>query len=631
MMIAARQTRCRILRATSCRSNNIHRRIGVLPNATNTHTRTVRCFASLPPEGKDNNDDDLWSSSKVNAFVGHSFPDFIEGWNRDVFRKVGFGLCGLTATVAAAPVVFLGSAAVAAPMSFAPAALVGLVTAGYWKIGLQDIKQNSHAIRRNFPVIGNVRYIFETIRPELRQYIVESDSDGRPFSRLKRAQIYQRAKNVNDTLPFGTRLDVYETNHEWACHSMYPVSITDEEAKRCVVGASEFGTTKPYSASIFNISAMSYGALSDNAIRALNRGAQLGGFFHNTGEGGVSHYHRECGGDIVWNVGTGYFGCGSGEGGNRVFEPALMKETIDECEGRIKMIEIKLSQGAKPGHGGLLPKSKITKSIAEARKLPYPPTGDCHSPARHSSFNNHRELVEFIASVREVSGGLPVGVKMCVGDPAEVAAFVRAMVEIGQGPDFITVDGAEGGTGAAPPELTDHIGLPLEEGLVLVRNLLVGAGLKDKIKINAAGRITSGFSIVKTIALGADITSAARAFMMSLGCIQALKCNTNTCPTGITTQNPELMFGLDPKEKAVRVYHYHTKTVQSASDIVGIIGHDSFSKLSPKDIMRRVRQGQVATLSTVFPEVEVGSFLEGNGPERMQDMWDRKVSRRWIY
>jgi len=537
-------------------------------------------------------------------------------------------LCGLTATVAASPAVLSASVT---PMTFAPAAVLGILTAGYWSIGLQDIKQDSHAIRRNFPVIGNMRYILETIRPELRQYIVESDSDGRPFSRLQRAQIYQRAKNVNDTLPFGTRLDVYATNHEWACHSMYPLAVTDENAKRCVVGATEYGTKQPYSASIFNISAMSYGALSDNAILALNRGAQLGGFYHNTGEGGVSQFHRQCGGDIVWNVGTGYFGCGSGEGDKRVFEPAIMKETIDDCQGKIKMIEIKLSQGAKPGHGGLLPKSKITKSIAEARKLQYPPTGDCHSPARHSSFSNHHELVEFISHVREVSGGLPVGVKMCVGDPAEVAAFVRAIAEMGQGPDFITVDGAEGGTGAAPPELTDHLGLPLEEGLVLVRNLLVGAGLKDRIKINATGRITSGFSIVKNIALGADITSAARAFMMSLGCIQALKCNTNTCPTGITTQNPELMFGLNPETKAIRVYHYHSKTVQSASDIVGIIGHDAFSKLSPKDIMRRVRQGKVATLSTAFPEIQPNSLLEGSAPERMQDMWDNRTSHRWIY
>ena len=348
-------------------------------------------------------------------------------------------------------------------------------------------------------------------------------------------------------------------------------------------------------------------------------------------EGGVSHNHRAGSGDIVWNVGTGYFGCGSGENEKRVFEPSIMKETIDECSGQIKMIEIKLSQGAKPGHGGLLPRAKITQKIAEARKLPFPPTGDCHSPARHSSFNNARELVEFLAHVREVSGGIPVGVKMCVGDPAEVATFCKAIVEIGTGPDFITVDGAEGGTGAAPPELTNYMGLPLEEGLVLVRNLLIGAGLKDKIVINASWHIYSGFSIVKTIALGADITSAARAFMMSLGCIQALKCNTNKCPTGIATQNKELMFGLCPEEKSLRVFHYHLKTVQSASDIVGIIGHDTFSKISPKDSMRRVRQGEVATLSECFPEVNEGCLLNGTAPERLQDIWNNGTARRWIY
>jgi glutamate synthase domain-containing protein 2 len=337
---------------------------------------------------------------------------------------------------------------------------------------------------------------------------------------------------VDDTIPFGTRRNVYEVHHEWACHSMWPTVIKDEAAKRAVIGAAEYGTTKPYSASVLNISGMSYGAISDNAILALNQGAKMGNFYQNTGEGGVSRFHLQGGGDLVWNVGTGYFGCGSGKGANRVFEPALMKETIDAGEGRIKMIEIKLSQGAKPGHGGILPMAKITQEIATTRKLDFPATGDCHSPARHSSFNNAHELVAFIARVREISGGLPVGIKMCVGEPADVASLCKAIVEIGNGPDFITVDGAEGGTGAAPPELSNSVGLPLEEGLVLVRNMLVGSGLKDKTKINASGRIVSGFSLVRTIALGADITSAARAFMMSLGCIQALKCNTNKCPTG---------------------------------------------------------------------------------------------------
>lgn len=589
----------------------------------------VRCFASLPQEDK-KEDNDLWSQSRVAAFVGHSFPDFIEVWDRDVFRKVGYGLCSATAGAAVFPLAVMGTSAVG-PMSFLPASVLGFLTAGYWRVGLKDIEQDSHAIRRNFPVIGNLRYIAETIRPELRQYIVESDMDGRPYSRLRRAQIYQRAKNVNDTLPFGTRRDVYETNHEWACHSMYPKTITSEEARRCTIGTSDFGTTQPYSASVFNISAMSYGAISDNAILALNQGAKLGNFYHNTGEGGVAEPHRACGGDIVWNVGTGYFGCGSGEAEKRVFEPSVMKETIEEANGQIKMIEIKLSQGAKPGHGGLLPRSKITKKIAEARKLPFPPVDDCHSPARHSSFNDPWEMVEFINLVRETSGGLPVGIKLCVGSPSEFGNLCRAMVETGNGPDFITVDGAEGGTGAAPPELSDSVGLPLEEGLVTVRNMLVGAGLRDKVKINASARVTSGFSIVRAIALGADITSAARAFMMSLGCIQALKCNTNKCPTGIATQNKKLMFGLDPEEKAARVYHYHKKTMESASDIVGIIGHESFAEMSPKDIMRRVKQGEVATLAECFPEVKPGALLKGDAPERLQHVWDHRTSQRWIY
>jgi len=381
---------------------------------------------------------------------------------------------------------------------------------------------------------------------------VESDNDGRPFDRLHRNQIYQRAKNVDDTIPFGTRRDVYDVHHEWACHSMWPTAITDEAGKRVTIGAATYGTGKPYSASVLNISGMSYGAISDNAILALNQGARMGNFYHNTGEGGVSRFHLQGGGDLVWNVGTGYFGCGSGTGANRVFEPAGMKETIDSSDGRIKMIEIKLSQGAKPGHGGILPKAKITQEIATTRKLDFPPTGDCHSPARHSSFSNAYELVEFIARVREISGGIPVGIKMCVGEPGDVATLCKAMVEIGNGPDFISVDGAEGGTGAAPPELSNSVGLPLEEGLVCVRNFLVGAGLKDKTMINASGRIGSGFSLVRTAALGADITCAARSFMLSLGCIQALKCNTNKCPTGIATLNKELMYGLDPELKTSR-------------------------------------------------------------------------------
>jgi len=475
------------------------------------------------------------------------------------------------------------------------------------------------------------------VRPELRQYIVESDFDGRPLTRIQRALVYARAKNVNDTVPFGTRYDVYGRRYDWACHSMWPKTVDSAEGARFTIGTLEYGTKQPYSSSVLNVSAMSFGAISDNAIIALNQGARLGGFYHNTGEGGVSRYHLQGGGDIVWNVGTGYFGCGTGEGEKREFDPSMFQDTVDEAGGLIKMIEIKLSQGAKPGHGGLLPKAKITKEIAEARKLPFPPLSACHSPSQHSSFRNPHELVHFISQVRDLSGGLPVGIKLCVGQPGEFAALCKAIHEVGMGPDFITVDGSEGGTGAAPPELSDHVGLPVEEGVVMVRNMLVGANLKDKIAINVSGKITSGYSIVRAIALGADVTCAARAFMLSLGCIQALKCNTNKCPTGVATQDKDLMYGLDPQDKTHRVFNYHKLTVAAASDIVGVMGYESFSDVKPNDIMRRT-DSNVRTLSELFPEVTPGCLLDGSGPDRLQAAWDScsetdhgAICRRWIY
>lgn len=421
---------------------------------------------------------------------------------------------------------------------------------------------------------------------------------------MRRSLVYQRAKNVDDTLAFGTRRDVYAAHHEWACHAMFPkppvppddgYSATSEQPwRRSWIGTEAFGTKMRYSASILNVSAMSYGAISDNAILALNAGAKMGHFYHNTGEGGVSKSHKQGGGDLVWNIGTGYFGCGttaSDGSGQRMFQPALFQEMLHENEGRIKMIEIKLSQGAKPGHGGILPQAKITPDIAQARKLPYPATSDCHSPPGHSAFSNPREMIEFIVTLRELGGGLPVGIKLCVGDPRDIAALVRTMVDMGNGPDFITVDGAEGGTGAAPPEYSNSVGLPLEEGLVVVRNFLTGAGMRSKVRIIASGKVCSGFSLTRTLALGADITCAARAFMMSLGCIQALKCNTNKCPTGIATQNRELQYGLDPQDKTYRVFNFHRRTVQAAAEIVGTIGHHRFSELEGKEICAIVSRG----------------------------------------
>ena len=465
---------------------------------------------------------------------------------------------------------------------------------------------------------------------------MESDLDGRPFDRMHRAQVYQRAKNVDDTLAFGTRKNLIDVNAEWACHSMWPKTIPIEDARH-TIGTAEFGTTKPYSSSIFNISAMSYGAISDNAILALNAGAKLGGFSHNTGEGGISSFHRQNSGDLIWNVGTGYFGCGSGSV-KREFESALFQETLEECEGQVKMVEIKLSQGAKPGHGGLLPKSKISKEIAQARKLPFPPTSDCHSPSCHSAFSNHVELIEFISKLRELSNGVPIGLKMCIGQPRDFAALCKIIHESGMGPDFITIDGAEGGTGAAPAEFSNSLGLPLEEGLILARNLLVGSNLKDKISLIASGKITTGFSITRNLALGADVTNSARGFMLSLGCIQALKCNTNKCPTGITTQKKELTYGLDPSVKQNRVYNFHNKTVQAACDIMGSMGHLSTSDVVSSDIMRRVESNVVRTLSEQYPEIEPSCLINGSGPERIQGIWDSLThdqisakGKKWIY
>jgi glutamate synthase domain-containing protein 2 len=627
--------------------------------ASRTRWITARACLSTASDGSEDPPPrpvttDFWTKDSINAAVGHSFPDFIEFWDRNVFRNVGYGLvAGSTG---------LGAAALwHDPGWMIPAGLATILTAGYWRIGLQDMKQQSHAVRRNYPVLGNMRYVLETLRPELRQYIVEADTEGAPFDRNHRALIYQRAKNVVDTIPFGTRRNVYDTHYEWACHSMYPSTV--EANTRVSVGTAEFGTTQPYSASALNVSGMSYGAISGNAILALSQGAKLGNFYHNTGEGGVSKYHTEGGGDIVWNIGTGYFGtssmtwcwllgvltrtrvsqwakigCGTG-GTRREFDAAQFQDTIGEHSAQIRMVELKLSQGAKPGHGGLLPLAKITRDIAQARKLPFPPLSDCHSPASHSAFSNPMELIEFVSYLRTLSNGKPIGIKMCVGQPAEFVALVQAMLERGVGPDFISVDGAEGGTGAAPPELTNSVGLPLQEGLVLVRNVLQGAGLRSKIRLNASGKISSGFSLVRTLALGADFTCAARSFMLSLGCIQALKCNTNRCPTGIATQDVNLQYGLDPTIKAHRVHNFHRRTVKASAEIAEIMGYHSLSQIKPNDIMRRISSYQVRTLEEQFPSVEEGSLLTGTCSNlRLQELWDQVADKnrtiyesKWIY
>jgi len=457
------------------------------------------------------------------------------------------------------------------------------LVAGYWFQGYRDMNQTSHTILRNFPVLGNFRYLIETIRPEIRQYVISSDDEEMPFDRLHRSMAYQRAKSSPDTLPFGTRRDVYKVGYEWANHSMYPQAICHDGA-RVMIGGKD--CKQPYAASILNISGMSYGALSDNAVLALSSAAKLGNFYHNTGEGGISKFHLDGGGDLVWNIGTGYFGCRD-EKGN--FSPERFK--VAASNPQVKMLEIKLSQGAKPGHGGLLPGAKVTQFIAEARGVNI--GVDCNSPPRHSAFNDAAGLVKFIQQLRVLSGGKPVGFKLCVGRPEEFCSLVAAMVQADVYPDFITVDGGEGGTGAAPPEFSNTIGTPLVEGLTFVHNVLIGAGVRDKLKIICSGKVVSGFSIVRNLSLGADVCNSARAMLFALGCIQALKCNTNRCPTGITTQDKELMKGLDVESKSVRVFNYHKKSVEYALDIVGAIGVENPSEVNGTHLMKRLSGHEV--------------------------------------
>ena len=462
-----------------------------------------------------------------------------------------------------------------------------------------------------------MRYILETLRPEIHQYFVEPDQGGRPFNRDQRAQVYQRAKNIDAVMPFGTRFDVYEEGYEWVTHSLWPKHIEEVSSRVNIGGAS---CLQPYSASIMNISAMSYGALSDNAILALNGGAKLGNFYHNTGEGGVSRFHLQPGGDIVWNVGTGYFGCRNKDG---TFSSEMFVDTVTKPQ--IKMIEIKLSQGAKPGHGGLLPGSKVTEAIAEARGVSV--GEDCNSPPQHSAFRSPYELIEFVQTLRELSGGKPVGFKLCVGNPVEFAAIIRAIIDIGvdHAPDFITIDGSEGGTGAAPPEFSNRIGMPLVEGLSIARNFLLGTDLKDRIKIIASGRVLNGFDLIRTLALGADVCNSARGMMFALGCIQALQCGSNKCPTGIATQNPRLFNGLHVDDKRVRIRNYQHKTVHTALEIIGALGLKSPSELRPEHVYRRIDGLKTMTFEGMYHSMEVGSLLStGASGNEMYDQWWRE-------
>jgi len=478
-------------------------------------------------------------------------------------------------------------------------------------IGTHDLIQTRHAVLRNYPLTAHIRFILEEIRPEIRQYFLESEKDGTPFSRDQRAIVYQRAKQALDKRPFGTQHDVYASGFEWLQHSMAP-RLPAKEPFRIAIGGPD--CSRPYLASIFNISAMSFGALSPNAIRALNIGAKKGGFAHDTGEGGYSAYHREHGGDIIWEVGSGYFSCRNGDG---TF--CAEKFAANAQSEQIKMIELKLSQGAKPGHGGVLPAAKVTPEIAAARGVPV--GVDCISPSRHSAFSTPIEMMQFIATMRRLSGGKPAGFKLCIGHPWEFLAICKAMLETGIYPDFIVVDGNEGGTGAAPLEFADHVGTPLREGLSFVHNALIGINARDRIKLGASGKIISAFDIARVMALGADWCNSARGFMFALGCIQSQSCHTDRCPTGVSTQDRVRQRALVVPDKSERVFNFHRATMESLAELVAAAGLDHPTELRPAHFSRRVSAHEVMSFAQLYPTLEPGELLTGSADKRFEIPW----------
>ncbi|ABM96573.1 FMN-binding glutamate synthase family protein [Methylibium petroleiphilum] len=491
--------------------------------------------------------------------------------------------------------------------------LVLLVFLALVGTGVHDVRQSRHSVLRNYPVIGHLRFFFEFIRPEMRQYFIEGDNEAAPFSRQQRSLVYQRAKGEPDKRPFGTQHDVGAEGYEWINHSIAPTTLASHDFRITVGGE----RAQPYSASIFNISAMSFGALSANAILALNAGAKRGGFAHDTGEGSISRYHREHGGDLIWEIGSGYFGCRHDDGS---FSEERFAETARDPQ--VKMIELKLSQGAKPGHGGVLPGPKVTPEIAAARGVAV--GVDCVSPSRHAAFDSPVGMLQFIEKLRTLSGGKPVGFKLCIGHPWEWFAIAKAMRETNLLPDFIVVDGAEGGTGAAPLEFTDHVGAPLQEGLMLVHNTLTGIGLRDRIQLGCAGKVVSAFDIARLMALGADWCNAGRGFMFALGCIQAQACHTGHCPTGVTTQDPMRQKALVVPTKADRVFMFHQETLRALKELVQAAGLQHPREITAAHIVRRVADHEVKLLATLLPFVKPGALLAA---ERGEIDWPHQVFR----
>jgi glutamate synthase domain-containing protein 2 len=487
-------------------------------------------------------------------------------------------------------------------------------------VGIIDCLQTRHTLRRIYPVIGRIRYMFESVRPEIQQYFVESDTNGMPVAREFRSLIYQRAKGDRDTRPFGTIFDVNASGYEWIDHSLAPCKITNHDP-RVRFGGED--CKKPYDASPLNISAMSYGSLSKNAIMALNKGARIGGFAHNTGEGGLSPYHLEHGGDIIWQIGTGYFGCRNDRGD---FDADLFagKSLTDE----VRMIEIKLSQGAKPGHGGILPAVKLTAEIAEIRRVPM--GHDVISPAAHSAFSTPAGLLEFVARLRALSGGKPTGFKLCIGKKKEFLGICKAMLETGILPDFITVDGSEGGTGAAPTEFTNSVGMPLRDALIFVNSALIGAGLRDRLRIIAAGKVFSAFHLLRVLALGADTANSARGMMFALGCLQSRACNTDRCPTGVATQDPSRYRQLDVDDKAKRVAQYHDETIRNLVELLAAAGLERLEQLRPELINHRVRGTVIRNYAELYPPLSHGCLLSrAEIPPDWSNDWDRASASAW--
>ena len=521
-----------------------------------------------------------------------------------------FALRHLTLVVCCLMLVLLGLAVGVWDWHWASLIVPALLVA----LGVYDLLQRRHAVLRNYPIIGHARYLIETVRPEIQQYLVDSDTDEVPFARLQRAVVYQRAKGVPDGRSFGSKLEQKAAGYEWINHSVVPSQLESQDF-RIAVGA---GRKQPYALSVFNISGMSFGALSANAIMALNQGARLGSFAHDTGEGSVSPYHRQ-GGDLIWQLGSAYFGCRDEKGR---FDPERFAAVA--ADEQIKMIELKLSQGAKPGHGGILPAAKITPEIAQTRGVLM--DVDCVSPSSHSTFSTPKEMLAFIDRLRDLAGGKPTGFKLCIGHPWEFMSMVKAMLETGIVPDFIVVDGAEGGTGAAPVEFTDHVGAPLQEGLLLVHNTLVGAGLRDQIKIGASGKVITAFDIARTLAMGADYCNSGRGFMFAVGCIQAGICGTGHCPTGVATQDPQRQRAIDVADKSERVANYHRNTMHALRELVQATGLKHPSEFRPEHILRRLSPDEAKPISQILTYLEPGDLLKGNFPHPVYERYWNRVS-----